>query len=237
MIKDDFCYEIFHIPGYGESHLDRADLFKSLNDYLSTRMDRLDTETILISNESDYFDFNEKHNLIKTSREFKWGELGIWASNLLAIKNFLNTDKKYLMLMEDDIYVPDKDAFLYLLEKYMGGLPKDWDIFSYFVHPDQLPRFSQEIHSIPDNLYIVKAYQDWSMLCYVLNRKSAKKMLDTCIATGLTMPIDWYIYRQPDIFKSFTPHPLAEIGCKLYDIVSTFQTRETGHTVPEKRSA
>lgn len=236
MTLDKFCYKIFHIPGYGESHEQRAELFKSLDDFLSQKMSRLETETILISNEDQYFDFNEKYNLIKTQREFKWGELGIWASNLLAIKNFLNTDKEYLMLMEDDIYVPDKIEFIYLLEKYMGGLPKDWDVFSYFVHPNQLPRFNESKHGIDDNGYIVKAYQDWSMLCYILNRRSAQMMLDVTQNTGLTMPIDWYIYRQPEIFNSYTPHPLAEIGCKLYDIVSTFQTKEIGHPVPEKRN-
>lgn len=236
MIADKMCYKIFHIPGYGESHEKREYLYKTLDDFLSDKMSRLDTDTVLISNEDQYFEFNDKHNLIKTSREFKWGEIGIWASNLLAMRNFLNTDKEYLMLMEDDIHVPDQAAFMYLLEKYMGGLPEDWDIFSYFVHSNQIPRFNQSQHGIENNTYIVKAYQDWSMLCYVLNRKSAEKFLDLVDKTGLTMPIDWYIYRQPEAFKSYTIHPLAEIGCKLYDMVSTFQTRETGHPVPEKRN-
>jgi GR25 family glycosyltransferase involved in LPS biosynthesis len=232
MTLNKFCYKVFHIPGYGESHEQRSDLFKSLDDFLLTKMDRLETDTVLISNEDQYFDFNEKHNLIKTQREFKWGELGIWASNLLAIKNFLNTDKEYLMLMEDDIYVPNQERFVELLEYYMSIIPKDWEVFSYFVHENQFTRF-QDIHGHSE---IVPAYQDWSMLCYILNRKSAEKILNLCLIHGLTMPIDWYIYRQPEVFKSYTLSPIAEKGCKLYNVVSTFQEKETGHPVPEKRN-
>lgn len=231
MNLDDICYKIFHIPNYGESAQQRAYLFNELDSYLSNKISRLNTDTVLISNEDEYFNFNEKYNLIKANRKFKWGEIGIWASNLLAIENFLKTDKKYLMLMEDDILVPDKDRFLDLLQSYMDELPEDWEFFSYFVHQNQFSRF-EDIYS---NSSVVPAYQDWSMLCYVLNKKSAKKILDLCLINGFDMPIDWYIYRQPEIFKSYTLSPIAEMGCKLYDIVSTFQEREGWHAVPEKR--
>lgn len=231
MILNKMCYKIFHIPGYGESHEKRSELFNSLNDFLSTKMDRLDAETILISNEDQYFNFNKKHRLIKTQREFKWGELGIWASNLLAIKNFLNTDKEYLMLIEDDIDVPNQERFIELLEYYMSIMPEDWEVFSYFVHENQFVRFQDGY----GNAEIVPAYQDWSMLCYILNKKSAERILNLCLINGLSMPIDWYIYRQPNVFKSYTLSPIAEKGCKLYNMVSTFQEKETGHSVPEKR--
>jgi GR25 family glycosyltransferase involved in LPS biosynthesis len=231
MILDKFCYKIFHIPNYGESCEQRSVLFSELNSFLSNKIDILETDTVLISNEDQYFDFNEKYGLIKTSREFKWGELGIWASNLLAIKNFLSTDKEYLMLMEDDIYVPDKDRFLDLLEHYMSNLPEGWEVFSYFVHENQFSRFQNKYN----NSELVPAYQDWSMLCYVLNKKSAQKILDVCLNSGITMPIDWYIYRQPDMFKTYTLSPIAEMGCKLYDMLSTFQHLQHGHPVPEKR--
>ena len=228
---DELCYKIFHIPGYGDSSQKRSELFKDLDDFLCKKITRLDTDTVLISNEEEYFNFNESHNLIKTQREFKWGELGIWASNLLAIKNFLKTEKEYLMLMEDDIFVPDKDRFLYLLGYYMDMLQDVWEVFSYFVHENQFPRFQEK----NGGSEIVPAYQDWSMLCYILNKKSAQKILDLCLINGFNMPIDWYIYRQPEVFKSYTLHPIAEMGCKLYDIVSTFQEKEIGHPVPEKR--
>jgi hypothetical protein len=133
--------------------------------------------------------------------------------------------------MEDDIFVPDKDRFLYLLGYYMDMLPDDWEVFSYFVHENQFPRFQEK----NGGSEIVPAYQDWSMLCYILNKKSAQKILDLCLINGFNMPIDWYIYRQPEVFKSYTLHPIAEMGCKLYDIVSTFQEKEIGHPVPEKR--
>jgi GR25 family glycosyltransferase involved in LPS biosynthesis len=231
MNLDDMCYKIFHIPNYGESAQKRSQLFNELDLYLSNKINRLKTDTILISNKNQYFDFNEKYNLIKANRKFKWGEIGIWASNLLAIKNFIETDKEYLMLMEDDILVPDKDKFIDLLKSYMNQLPEDWEVFSYFVHENQFSRF-QDIYSNKD---IVPAYQDWSMLCYILNKKSAKKILELSLFNGFDMPLDWYIFRQPEVFKCYTLSPIAEMGCMLYNIVSTFQEKEKWQLMPEKR--
>ena len=238
MMIDKLCYKIFHIPGYADYGNLRSALHKSLNDYLIDKISLLDTDTILISNEEEYLEFNNKYGLLDPQEKFKWGELGIWASNLLAITNFLKSDYDYLMLMEDDILVDEKNKFLPLLEKYMNQLPEDWDFFSYFVDPNQYDRFGFEtvIGEFTGFSYhkriqvdkgdVVKAYQDWSMLCYVLNKKSAKKILDDVKSHGIKAPIDWYVFRQPEKFISYTLSPLAEKACDRYNTVSTFQLRE-----------
>lgn len=255
MKLDKMCYKIFHIPGYGESHQTRSDLFNYLDSYLINHIDRLETDTILISNLDQYNNFNKEYFQLNPKFDFKWGEMGIWASNLLAFKNFLDTDYEYLMLMEDDITTRDNDEFLMLLQKYMDMLPEDWEIFSYYVHPNQYARYysrpTQEfdigisINSIlniedqnelfdgsveatpDDSAEVVKAYQDWSMLCYVVNRKSAQKMLENVLHDGIDQPIDWYAFnKRHKYFKSYTLSPKATKGCGLYALESTFQQRE-----------
>ena len=255
MNLDKMCYKIFHIPGYGESHQTRSDLSNYLDSYLINHIDRLDTETILISNKDQYDNFNKEYFELTPKFDFKWGEMGIWASNLLAFKNFLDTDYEYLMLMEDDITTRDNDEFLMLLNKYMDMLPEDWEIFSYFVHPNQYGRYYDRksrgidagisMNSILDlnNQYelpadmveddpddssdIVKAYQDWSMLCYIVNRKSAKKMFENILHDGIDQPIDWYAFNKTHkYFKSYTLSPKATKGVGLYNLESTFQERE-----------
>lgn len=285
MNLEDFAYSIFHIPGYNDVDGIRASLYSDLDLYLSSKMHKLDTQTILISSREEYDKFNSDHFKLYPKNKFKWGELGIWASNLLAIKNFLNTDKKYLMLMEDDILVEDKDKFLRLLSQYMDNLPYGWEIFSYYVPPNQYSKFDlvkkmsfvegisfetavnfRGVNTITpgsfiqddaprENKDVVESYQDWSMLCWILNRESAEKILKDTEQNGILEPIDWYIFDvaylnkttplervlfegfgqevthwsneiKPRKFKTYTLSPSAEKGCSLYLTESTFQQRE-----------
>lgn len=252
-VLDKFCYSIFHIPGYGDSAEIRQSLFDELDLYLSDKISKLDTPTILISSEKDYFDTQDKYQILDPRSKFKWGELGIWASNLVAMKNFIDSDKEYLMLMEDDIYVKDKDLFLTLLEKYMLLLPDNWDIFSYFVHPKEywlgygvevdnsIPGFPVYRNVLPPGVSfesdVVEAYQDWSLLCYVVNRDSAKKILDFVKENGITEPIDWFIFNKFNkVFNTYTISPEATPGCELYETTSQFQQKEMPMTIPGKRT-
>jgi GR25 family glycosyltransferase involved in LPS biosynthesis len=213
----NLAYKVFHLPGLGESAEDRARLSSNINQYLSQTFSELNTPTIKISNQEEYERFNKEHGLLNPTWTFKYGELGVWASNLLAMKNFLDSEYDYLMLMEDDIAY--NEFFTPLLNVCMQELPADWDIFSYFCHPNQFVRFENNY----SGERIVPAYQDWSMLCYILNRRGAQKMLDSVKETGINQPIDWYIFRQPDRFKTYTLAPYSQRPVELYETSSTFQ--------------
>jgi GR25 family glycosyltransferase involved in LPS biosynthesis len=121
------------------------------------------------------------------------------------------------MLMEDDIEISNN--FYELLSEYLKIIPNGWDIFSYFVHPNQFTRYAD----VDSKDEIVLAYQDWSMLCWLITKDAAKKMIDDISKNGIDMPIDWYIFRQPEKFKSYSLSPTARRGCELYDTTSTFQ--------------
>lgn len=215
----DITYKVFHIEGFGKSAELRKKLSDRIDSYLDDHFYRLGTPTVLISNQQEYNEFNSVHKLLYPKHEFKWGELGVWASNLLAMDNFLRTDHQYLLLMEDDITF--QPGFVEHLFRYIKELPNDWDVFSYFVHPNQYPRYTGDQNAAG----VVKAYQDWSMLCYLVTRQMARKLLEDT-KKGIEEPIDWYIFRHPEKYNVYTLAPNAFRPVDLYQTSSTFQQNE-----------
>jgi GR25 family glycosyltransferase involved in LPS biosynthesis len=218
---NEIGYKIFHLP-----NSNRHNLYKISNAYLSKHFDEIDTPTIKISSLDEYFAFkkeNKDFNLdpngynLDDKQGWKLGELGIWASNFTAMKNFLNTDKKYLMLLEDDVLIDE--GFVTNLPSLMEELPDGWDLFSCFSPENQSHKYSySDSHGL-----VCPSYQDWSMLCYILNRKSVKMILDHIKFEPVSLPLDWFYFRQPDKFKCYTVTPNSIILCNLMDARSTFQ--------------
>lgn len=220
----NICYKIFHLPVVSSANPVRRRAFLKLDKFLQKHLHKLETSAVHIGTQEDYFNFNEKHGLLKPNGMFKWGELGIWASNLLAYQNFLETDYEYLLLVEDDILVENNEKFLHLLKNYLSLLPKDCEIFSFYAPENQFHRFHQK--GFPGDEPVVPAFQDWSMLCYVIHRKTALKILNDVSLNGFRDPIDHYIFRFPEKFKSYTVAPYAEKGCARIETESTFQNKQ-----------
>lgn len=211
------CYNIFHIQDLGESSTLRKQLSNQVISALYGVVDKLKTEAVLINSQELYDSFVKNVFNLNPNFEFKFGEMGVWASNVVAINEFIESDYDVLMLIEDDIQI--NSNFYELLSEYLNVIPKDWDVFSYFVHPNQFDIYTD----INNKNEIVPAYQDWSMLCWLINKNAAKKIIDDISKNGISMPIDWYIFRQPEKFKSYSLSPTARRGCELYDTTSTFQ--------------
>lgn len=219
-----FTHKVFHI----DSDSERDWLTKNINIYLSDYSEELDTPTVEIRSVEDLksyyfhnpdFSINPQGYSLDGIQGWKLGELGIWASNYTAWKNFLKTDNEYLILMEDDI-VFNQDFFP-LLEKYILELPEGWDFFSFFVPADQ--NYKYGLHkAYSENISLL--YQDWSCLCYILTRKGAEKSLQI-MSGGVSLPLDWFFYRQTDKFLGFSIKPDVAKGCTLAKLESTFQTK------------
>ena len=219
-------HKIFHL----ERDIDRQEYVDLANHSISLYSSELNTETISISSMSDYLSFKEKYPNFNLNPQgysldgiegWKFGEIGIWASNWLAWNNFLNTDCDYLILMEDDIVLgPD---FKYLLVDCINELPEDWDALHMFAPADQFHKYSIQLHDIGKK-NICKAYQDWSCLCYIVNKKSAQKMIEKSNMTNL--PLDWYMFRQQDIFNVYSIKPKEQLPCTLAELSSTFQNSQ-----------
>jgi GR25 family glycosyltransferase involved in LPS biosynthesis len=213
----NICYNIFHIEGLGESSELRKKLSDQVISSLDGVIDRIKTDPVLINSQELYDNFVNNVFDFKPHLEFKFGEMGVWASNIVALNEFIKSDYDVLMLMEDDIEI--NNNFYELLFEYLNILPEDWDVFSYFVHPNQFDLY----RNIRSKDEIVPAYQDWSMLCWLVTKDAAKKIIDDVSKNGIGLPIDWYIFRQPEKFKSYSLSPTARRGCELYDTTSTFQ--------------
>jgi len=222
MNKHKVCYNIFHIDGLGESSTERKEIYNKVISFLDGKIDRLYTESIHIKNQEDYQNFCENVLDLKSRVKYlyKPGEIGLWASSLVAINNFLESDYEVLVLMEDDIEIFNN--FDLLLYEYINLLPEDWDIFSYYVHENQYFNFDKTY----GDQEVVPTYQNWSTLCWLLTKSGAKKMIKDIKNNGIIGPIDWYIFHNKEKFNSYTISPTARKGCALNALYSTIQAED-----------
>ena len=221
----NIAYKLFHLP---RDH-DRNKLVENVHSNLLKSIKILDTDTIKISSHDEYIDFKNEHtdfNIdingynLDNKQGWRYGEVGIWASNWLAWKNFIDSDYDYLILMEDDIVLYDN--FLIELEKYMKQLPKRFDAFHAFCPADQDYKYNSSL-DISDEL--CSSYQDWSAACYIVSRTGAQKMIHFA-SNGIKLPLDWFMFRQKHLLEVFTLKPDAKRICDILPIQSTFQTKE-----------
>lgn len=221
----NFTHKVFHL----NKDLSRQKFVDKINIYLSDYSEELQSPTIEISNNDQYLEFiknNPDFNLnpigynLHNQQGWRYGEVGIWASNWTAWKNFLSTDKDLLILMEDDI--GHDESFMEYLTKYIQEIPQDWEIFFYYCPADQFPKFNAQL-SVSENTSVI--YQDWSCACYIISRAGAEKLLKTS-SEGISLPLDWHVFRQRNKFKAFTIKPNSKIGCYLNSTDSTFQSTQ-----------
>jgi GR25 family glycosyltransferase involved in LPS biosynthesis len=221
-MTNNICFKIFHV----DSNSERDQLFSDLRSYLINKIDELDTPTNIISNDSDVKNFisdNLDFNLylngynLDNIQGWRYGEIGILSSNFYAWKNFINSDYDLLILMEDDIRYDDE--FYEKLNLCINDLPDDWDIFSFYVPESEYNKFHLSMAVSP---VLSRSYQDWSMLCYVINKKGAQKLIDS-VKNPVFLPLDWHIYRQTHLFNVYSVRPDFISGCSLAAVESTFQ--------------
>jgi GR25 family glycosyltransferase involved in LPS biosynthesis len=231
-----FVYNIFHL----DEHSDRASNYSSVVLYMPAYAEKLSSPTVFFESVReidkfckenqdfvlDYSGYNPKdlsRNVALQSlallKGWKLGEIGIWASNFLAWKTFLETDADYLILMEDDCAI--HDDFMPKLVEYMQELPEDWDMYHHFVYFQESPWYYPGLDV--GAVHVCKAYQEWSNLCYVVNRRSAQKLLDL-VKQGITLPLDWFWSKQPEKISTYTLKPKVYSGIELVCLPSTYQT-------------
>jgi hypothetical protein len=169
----------------------------------------LDLLTVNVSNPGGYEKFSKSFPEFSTDRLL--GERGNFSSHYLRWKYLLDSDLDNLLVIEDDAEL-DGD-FTQVIESYMEYLPKDWDVFSIFVHENQFDRYTEK-----NNVPVVRAYQDWSTSCYLISRMGAKKMIDYVHAHGADYPTDWFIFRYASdrkLWDAYTIHPEFRVPVKL----------------------
>jgi GR25 family glycosyltransferase involved in LPS biosynthesis len=224
MDKINLTFDIFHLEKSGGSYKARTTLTNRVIDELSKHYPRFNCGTVNLIDNDNYKDFLNTNPEFKVNNKFKKGEIGVWASNYLAWKKFVDSPYEYLLLFEDDVEL--YEGFVNSLNFYMKYLPKDWDIFSVFCADNQRSRYKRKKHYVNES--ISKGYQDWSMLSYVVSRSGAIKMLEHIKKNEVIDPVDWFIFRNghKDIFNVYTLSPHVNQICGLLNLKSTIQDIE-----------
>ena len=237
----NILYKVFH----SDKDTDREHLLRDANHILQFIGKELDTPTVLISgpralkkflNENPDFNVDLKgydpRKYMDSRSQFlgavcrvgwRYGELGVWASNWFAWKNFLNTDADYLILAEDDIVLIDECKTL--LDLYVENLPEGWDQFHLWAPTGDLSLYDPNKHGV-GNMYVSKAYQNWSNTAYMLSRSGAQKLLDDVKKRGIKLPLDWLWFQESDEFgfNCYTVTPQSTHLCyNSEEVGSTFQ--------------
>jgi GR25 family glycosyltransferase involved in LPS biosynthesis len=221
-----FTHKVFHL----DDAIERKEYAKNINSYLNQYSVELNTETIKISNQEEFVkvisenkDFNLDFNgyNLDNLQGWKYGEVGIFASNFKAWKEFINSDADYAILIEDDIVF--KDNFMELLKKYILEIEKDWDVLFFAVPEDQFYKYKTT--GVDINLKnVCQTYQDYSMLCYIINKSGALKAINT-VQDGIRLPLDWYFMRQQNIFDCYSVKPTSEFACYQASVETTIQNK------------
>lgn len=141
---------------------------------------------------------------------FKLGEIGNFASHFIIWKYLINSEMDDILVFEDDADI--SEDFLESINIYYSLLPNDWDVFSIFVHENQYDRFIENNDST-----IVRAYQDWSTLCYLVSKRGAQKLYDYVVKNGMDYPTDWFIFRhaEKNNFNVYTLNPKTDPPVKI----------------------
>ena len=56
------------------------------------------------------------------------GEIGCTTSHLKALQEFLKTDEKYAIIMEDDVDISIPKFWSFTWVDFMAHVPYDWDV-------------------------------------------------------------------------------------------------------------
>ena len=192
------CYEVFHTNTGNELRNKSYDnILKSMS-----FLPRLGSSTMYLNtadkaetfiNQTPKFKVNTVEDYCQPGETFppSAGVVGVWASNYLAYKKFLESDYDTLLIFEDDILLSKNFELITTL--YMKELMPIWDFFSFFVPDDSLFAYNKEQHDLGEE-YTCRSYQQWSCAGYAVSRKGAKRAVEDVESRGINCPVDWYIF-------------------------------------------
>jgi GR25 family glycosyltransferase involved in LPS biosynthesis len=240
-VLDNACFEVFHTDTGNElRNKSYEGILKSMS-----FLPRLNSPTMYLNtadkaetfiNQTPKFKVNTVYDFCKPGETFppSSGVIGVWASNYLAYKKFLESDKDVLIIFEDDIVISNN--FKTIAEMYIGELMPIWDFFSFFVPDDSLFAYNQSEHDIGEE-HICKSYQQWSCAGYAVSRRGAEKAVVDIESRGINCPVDWYIFnfrmKQEENqmrFNTFTVKPQVYKPIKFLQEAAQYSQIHNGST-------
>ena len=203
----NLAYQLFHINGVSVERDDAAAVVQATLNLSSLNSPTMSSETS--------FPFN-------LAKQFKPGEVGLWHSTIVALKNFVDSDFDALLILEDDIVL--WDGFLEKSREYVERLPEHWDYFYQYIHPWQQDNNFNPACEIGDE-YLCRSYQVWSNACFWVSRKGAEALLEAVAREPIDEAVDWYILkrgmtREWDVYSL---RPLVKAYCHIGGFQTTIQ--------------
>ena len=203
----NLAYQLFHINGVSVERDDAAAVVQATLNLSSLNSPTMSSETP--------FPFN-------LTKQFKPGEVGLWHSTIVALKNFLDSDFDALLILEDDIVL--WNGFLEKSREYVERLPEHWDYFYQYVHPWQQDNNFNPACEIGDE-YLCRSYQVWSNACFWVSKKGAQILLEAINKEPIDEAVDWYILkrgmtREWDVYSL---RPLVKAYCHIGGFETTIQ--------------
>ena len=203
----NLAYQLFHINGVSVERDDAAAVVQATLNLSSLNSPTMSSETS--------FPFN-------LAKQFKPGEVGLWHSTIVALKNFLDSDFDALLILEDDIVL--WNGFLEKSREYVERLPEHWDYFYQYVHPWQQDNNFNPACEIGDE-YFCRSYQVWSNACFWVSKKGAQILLEAVNKEPIDEAVDWYILkrgmtREWDVYSL---RPLVKSYCHIGGFETTIQ--------------
>jgi len=96
------------------------------------------------------------------------GEVGCVTSHLKALKEFLDSDEKCALIMEDDCDINTVSYWPFSWKNFFCKVPYDYDVVQLaIINPAQV---NVKMHR--------RFVNDFSTACYLINRRYAQKLLD-----------------------------------------------------------
>lgn len=156
------------------------------------------------------------------TKQFKPGEVGLWHSTIVALKNFLDSDFDALLILEDDIVL--WNGFLEKSREYVQRLPENWDYFYQYIHPWQQDNNFNPACEIGDE-YLCRSYQVWSNACFWVSRKGAEALLEAVARGPIDEAVDWYILKRgmSQEWAVYSLRPLVKAYCHIGGFQTTIQ--------------
>jgi len=204
-----------------ERSMDRKEYADAIDNMLSKTSSKLNSKTYDISNFDDLniLKMEQPNFNINYEKEFKFAEVGVWSSNYDAWVNFLKTDKKYLLIFEDDVSLVSN--FLEKINEFILEMPENWDaLFFSIPEGNQLHYYKSQEHDIglPN---VCNLYQGNWLGAYMLNRSGAEKLIKDIELNIINDPIDLYMFYVQKTLNSYNLKPSTNNICNGYDLPTT----------------
>lgn len=138
------------------------------------------------------------------------GEIGVWLSNIFVFKKIIQEDIDMLVLLEDDAILSNN--FINIFNNLLKEVPKDFDFLAlqYFENCRYLYKDDAEIGL--NNICLAK-YNGFGCQAILWSKSGATKMIESVNNTGLTLPIDLYMYNylsRENLINGYSIKPDAE---------------------------